>query len=147
MDRLMRWQVMVGLGLIFASEYFANLPFSVYPHADFWRNSPALILIRVGVMLLLLGIAYLWTEFRPAPGWSWILDLGKTSLMVYWVHVMLVYGVLAVVVNRSLTPAGSVLAAIVVTAMMIALAAIRLWQKARRAVSWKAATTVAGGVV
>ena len=39
--------------------------------------------------------AYLWTEYGAAARWSWMQCLGKTSLMVYWVHVMLVYGNIA----------------------------------------------------
>ena len=48
------------------AEYVSNLPYSVYTHSDFWPNSPALILIRVGIMLLLLAGAYLWTQYARA---------------------------------------------------------------------------------
>jgi hypothetical protein len=146
MDRLMQWFVLVGFGLIFTSEYFANLPWSVYAKADFWRNSPALILIRVGIILLMLAGAYLWTGLRGASGWSWIESLGKTSLLVYWVHVALVYGGIATPLKRSLTPAGSGLAAIGVTLLMVALSEIRLRHVARHLMRWRAATKVAGTV-
>ena len=81
-----------GFVLVFTAQYFSNIPYSVYPKSDFWRDSPALILIRVGIMLLMMAGAYLWTEFCMGTTWSWMLCFGKTSLMVYWVHVMLVYG-------------------------------------------------------
>jgi uncharacterized membrane protein len=144
MDRLMQWLVLVGFGLIFASEYFVNLPWSVYAKSDFWRNSPALILIRVGIILLMLAGAYLWTGLRAASRWNWIESLGKTSLLVYWVHVALVYGGLATPLKRSLTPAGSALAVVVVTLLMVALSEIRLRYRARHSMRWRAATTVAG---
>jgi uncharacterized membrane protein len=144
MDNLIRWLVLGGGALIFSARYFANLPFSVYPSSDFWTNSPALIFIRVGVMLLMLAGAYLWTRRRTGPGWSWMQNLGKTSLPVYWVHVTLVYGGLTTSLKRALTPAGSVLAAIVVTLLMTILSEVWLQRKARRIVRWKAATTVAG---
>jgi uncharacterized membrane protein len=144
MDRLMQWFVLLGFGLIFTAEYFANLPWSVYTKSDFWRNSPALILIRVGIILVMLAGAYLWTGLRDASGWSGIESLGKTSLLAYWVHVTLVYGGLATPIKRTLTPAGSALAAIVVTLLMVALSEVRLRSRARHLVRWRAATTVAG---
>jgi hypothetical protein len=144
MDRLMQWFVLLGFGLIFTSEYFANLPWSVYAKSDFWKNSPALILIRVGIILAMLAGAYLWTGLRAASGWSWIESLGKTSLLVYWVHVTLVYGGLATPIKRTLTPTGSTLAAIIVTLLMLALSEIRLRSRARHLMRWRAATTVAG---
>jgi hypothetical protein len=143
-ERLMQWLVLVGFALIFTSEYFANLPWSVYAKADFWRNSPALILIRSGIILLMLAGAWLWTGLRAGSGWSWIQTLGKTSLLVYWVHVALVYGKLADPLKRALTPAGSALAAIIVTLLMLALAELRLRLRARQVMRWRASTTVAG---
>ena len=144
MDRLMQWSVLVGLGLIFGSLYFANLPYSVYASADFWRNSPALILIRVGISLLLLASGYLWTEFCARGAWSWMQNLGKTSLLVYWVHIMLVYGNIAAVLKRALTVSQTAAATVGVTMLMALLAEIRLRWKARKVARWKAATTVAG---
>jgi uncharacterized membrane protein len=144
MDRLMQWLVLLGFGLIFSSEYFVSLPWSVYAKSDFWRNSPALILIRVGIISLMLAGAYLWTGLRAAPGWSWIESLGKTSLLVYWVHVTLVYGAVATPLKRALTPAGSALAAFGVTLLMVALSEVRLRSRARHLMRWRAATTVAG---
>jgi uncharacterized membrane protein len=126
MDSLMRWLVLSGMGILIAAEYFANLPFSLYAASDFWRNSPALIFIRLGIILVMLAAAYLWTEYLAGEGWSWMRNLGKTSLLVYWVHVMLVYGVAAAPLKRSLTPAGSAVAALAVLLLMITLAELRL---------------------
>src|SRR6185312_1345301 len=47
LDQLMQWGMLVAFALVFGGEYFANLPYSVYADSDFWRNSPALIVIRV----------------------------------------------------------------------------------------------------
>ena len=144
MDRLMQWAVLLGFGLIFGAQYFANLPYSVYSHSDFWRNSPALILIRVGIALVLLAGAYLWTEYCSKRGWSWVENFGKTSLLVYWVHVMLVYGALTNPIRRALTVSQAALATIMVILLMIGLAEIRLRWRARQAERWRMATTAAG---
>jgi len=144
MDRLMQWGVLFALALVLCAEYVANLPFSLYAHSDFWRNSPALIFIRVGISLLLLASAYLWTQFGARLSWSWMQNLGKTSLMVYWVHVMLVYGDIVKPLKRALTVPQAALATAVVTMLMIALAEARLRWKERRLARWRAETTAAG---
>lgn len=144
LDRVMQWAVLIGFGLVFGSEYFAGLPYSLYDQTDFWRNSPALILIRLGVILLLGAGAYLWTEFRSVQRWSWMDTMGKTSLMVYWVHVMLVYGITARPVKRALTIPESALAVALVTLLMVGLSAAWLRWKTERARERNARAAVAG---
>jgi hypothetical protein len=133
LDRIMQWFAAIGFVLVFGAQYFSNIPYSVYPHSDFWRDSPALILIRVGIMLLMMAGAYLWTEFGMGTTWSWMLCFGKTSLMVYWVHVMLVYGDVAKPFKRALSVPQTALATLLVMLAMVGLAAAWLWWKARRA--------------
>ena len=41
--------VLVGLVLVFAAQYLSNLPYSIYSESNFWTDSPALVLIRVGI--------------------------------------------------------------------------------------------------
>lgn len=144
LDRLMRWVVLIGFVLVFGARYFSNLPFSLYAHADFWRNSPGLILIRVGISLLLLAAAYLWTEFCTSRGWSWVENFGKTSLLVYWVHVALVYGNVTGGLRRALTIPQAALATGAVILLMVALAELRLRWINHKGQRWKARTTVAG---
>ena len=87
----MQWSALCGFGLLLAGQYFSNLPFSIYSHADFWLNSPALVACKLGITLLLGSGAFLWTEYF-SQGWSWVRLLGTTSLAVYWVHIELLYG-------------------------------------------------------
>jgi len=131
MDRLMQWCALIGFALIFTAQYFANIPFSIYPAPDFWRSSPSLVLIRTGISLAILASAYLWTEYGAAARWSWMQALGQTSLLVYWVHVMLVYGNIVKHWKRSLSIPQTALAFAIVTALMVALAAARLAWKNR----------------
>jgi len=144
LDRLMQWALLLAFGLVFASQYFSNLPYSVYARSDFWRNSPALIFIRVGIALILLAAAYLWTEYGVGRGWSWVENFGKTSLLVYWVHVMLVYGNLTKPLRHALTVPQAALATVGVGMLMIGLSEVRLRWRARQVQRWRAATTVAG---
>lgn len=89
-ERAMQWGVLLGGAVVGACAYCANLPFSIYPNSDYWLNSPALPLTKLGVCLIIVAFAYLWT--RHTPGWSWVRQLGTTSLLVYWVHIELIYG-------------------------------------------------------
>ena len=91
-ERAMQWAALLGGGLILACQYFANLPYTVYAKSDFWLNSPAQVLTKVGVILLMLALAFLWTRYGAKDGWSWVRQFGTTSLLVYWVHIELVYG-------------------------------------------------------
>jgi len=91
-NRVMQWSALLGFGLVFGGRYFADLPFSVYAQSEFWLNSPALVACKLGIALLLGAFVYLWCEYLAAGNWSWVRQLGTTSLLVYWVHVDLEYG-------------------------------------------------------
>lgn len=133
LDRLMQWSALGGLALIVTAHYFANIPFSIYTVDDFWRSGPSLVFIRTGVSLALLSAAYVWTAYLAAPRWSWMQALGKTSLLVYWVHIMLVYGNIMKGYKRTMSIPATFLAVCVVVALMVALAAARLAWKDRGA--------------
>ncbi len=138
-ERLMQWSVLIGFALVFTAQYFSNVPYSLYPRSNFWTDSPSLILIRTGIIFLLMAAAYLWTEYCAGSGWSWMQALGKTSLMAYWIHVMLVYGQLANPFRRALDIPHAGAAAVSVTALMSALAGAKLWWGARNVQPRKAA--------
>ena len=90
-NRVMQWSAVLGFALLLGGQYFSNLPYSLYAHSDFWLNSPALVSCKLGVALLLASGAFLWTEYLSV-GWSWVRQLGTSSLVVYWVHIELTYG-------------------------------------------------------
>jgi uncharacterized membrane protein len=133
MDRLMQWGVLLGFGMVFISQYFSSLPYSIYPKSNFWTDSPALISIRTGICLLMMAGAYLWTEYGARKVWSWMETLGKNSLMVYWVHVMIVYGGLIKPIKRKLNIPQVVVATLIVTTLMVVMSVLWLRWKAHRA--------------
>jgi uncharacterized membrane protein len=91
LERAVQWAAILGVALIVASEYLSNMPFSLYSKSDYWLNSPWLIFTKLGVVLLVLAFAFLWTR-HSQNSWSWIRQFGTTSLLVYWVHIELMYG-------------------------------------------------------
>ena len=131
MERTIQWAVLAGLAMIAGGQYFSNIPYSIYQKSNFWIDSPALIVIRVGLILTIMAAAYLWTEFGAEKGWSWVESMGKTSLMVYWVHVVLVYGRLADPWKKALSIPQATAATLAVMILMLALSAVRLRWKAR----------------
>jgi fucose 4-O-acetylase-like acetyltransferase len=139
-ERLMQWSVLIGFALVFSGQYFSSIPYSIYTKSSFWTDSPALILIRVGISLLLMSGSYLWTEYGAGAGWSWVQTLGRNSLMVYWVHVMLVYGDIIKPLKRALWIPQSALATLAVVLLMIALSLAWTWWKSRKIERWRATT-------
>ena len=118
-NRVMQWSALLGFGLVFAGRYFADLPFSVYSRSEFWLNSPALVACKLGIALLLASFAYLWSDFLAAGSWSFVRQLGTTSLVVYWVHVDLEYGPWFAAYRQTLTVPQVLLSALSMIVCMI----------------------------
>ncbi|MCS6953597.1 MAG: heparan-alpha-glucosaminide N-acetyltransferase domain-containing protein [Bryobacterales bacterium] len=129
-----RWAphtAVTGLALIVGGRMLADLPFSPYPRSDFWLDSPLLVGIKLGVILLVLAGAYWWTEHRGAR-WSWVQQLGTTSLLVYWVHTELVYGRWLYFWKNALTLTQAACAAAAVIAAMLVLSILKTqWRQLR----------------
>ncbi len=89
-----------GFVLAFLCQYISNLPYGLYPNSEFWLDSPCLTLIKCGVILMVCSFAFFWNEWAPrlreAAGSSLRSSiprqLGTTSLLIYWVHIEIVYG-------------------------------------------------------
>ncbi len=92
MSRVMLWFLAIGIGLSVIAHQLSNLPYSIYSKSEFWLNSPGLILIKLGIVLAILALAFLWVNLAAPQRWSIFRQLGTTSLLVYWVHIELVYG-------------------------------------------------------
>ncbi len=120
-DRMMQWCAIAGGVLIFGGRYFAEIPYSLYPKSEFWLDSPTLIFIKLGILLWLLTFAFIWTRYAAPGGWSWVRQLGTTSLLVYWVHVELVYGRWLWMWKENLDLAQSAAMAVAVTVAMLLL--------------------------
>jgi uncharacterized membrane protein len=72
-------------GALYADRH---LP-AVYEAYDFWYTSPSYTALKAGVALVVLAAACLLDKL---PGPSALRQLGRTSLLVYWVHLEIVYG-------------------------------------------------------
>jgi len=128
----MQWLGGAGIAIAFGAWYLSNLPYSIYPHTDFWKDSPGLIFIKLGVLLIILAFGYAWNLGLREAQWSIVRQFGVTSLLVYWVHVELVYGRWFWFFKESLTVPQTVTAAIVVTILMLIVSLVRTnWSRIR----------------
>jgi uncharacterized membrane protein len=129
LERAMQWCALLGIVIIIAARYTASLPFSIYPKSEFWLDSPAQVLIKQGVTMVILAFAWVWIQHAAAPGWSWVRQFGTTSLLVYWVHIELVYGRWLPFCKENLDVGQTALAAVIVIALMLLLAAAKTYRK------------------
>jgi hypothetical protein len=91
--QFMRILAMAGAGFVLGGLLASALPVHVYPAQNFWFTSPAYFFIRAGILMLLAAGAWLLAGLlgtRRAP--KALVVLGIESLMVYVVHLLIVYG-------------------------------------------------------
>jgi uncharacterized membrane protein len=115
-----------GILLVFTSKVLDSLGLNIYPAYDYWRTSPSFFIIRVGILLLLTTAAYAWCRWGPGEwGFSPMIQLGRTSLLVYWVHIELVYGKFAILPHRSQNVLGASAGLLAIFIAMLALSLLR----------------------
>ncbi len=96
----------VGLATLAAAgiavAYWAALQPSIYPpgQSTFWGASPTFFFMRLGVVTALVPVCWALRAVMPARLGLGLASLGAASLFVYWVHVELVYGGIAVLLKR-----------------------------------------------
>jgi len=98
--RVIVWLALLGPALV-ATGYGLSLLPPIYRETSFWTSSPTFFVLRVGVLVAAIPIAYAWTT--TVRGRSPIQELGIASLFVYWIHVEMVYGFLTWPIHRRLT--------------------------------------------
>jgi uncharacterized membrane protein len=88
---LMKRTILSGVALIVVCVAIARMPFHVYPNHDFWKVNPAMLLIRLGFILLVTsGLFFLERSVTISSRIPTI--LGRESLAIYVVHLVIVYG-------------------------------------------------------
>jgi uncharacterized membrane protein len=132
MQRTMLWMMAIGMALAAFAHHLYSLPYSIYPKVDFWLDSPGLITIKLGFVLCLLALAYLWVNLASAQRWSLFRQLGTTSLLVYWVHIELVYGRWFGLWKESLSVAQVAVYTVLLIALMTLLSVLRTRYKSVR---------------
>jgi uncharacterized membrane protein len=120
-----------GFALIYLARFLDSRKLQIYPVFDFWHTSPEFFMIRLGLLLLLTVVGYAWCRWGPGQwGFSPLIQLGKTSLLVYWVHIEFVYGRFSILPRHSQSILGASRGLLIIFLSMLALSALRLMMKA-----------------
>ncbi len=128
--------VAAGGILAYASGAAMSLsPAFEYGFFDYSLTSPHFFLIRLGWILLILYGAYKWSVRENRSRWSPLGVLGQSSLVVYWVHIEIVYGRLFHGFSRSLELSDALAHLFWMVPLMVVLASARD-VRAERIVRW-----------
>lgn len=100
---------------IIAIAYALSFRPSIYANANFWTSSPTFFFMRFGLSTALLPIAWAIDRFHVLARRRWrtlfaapdvpgrvITTMGRSSLFVYWIHVEMAYGAVALPLRRSM---------------------------------------------
>ena len=118
----------VGLAMVAAVKLQRRLdPYLIRYTSDLAQQmGPDTFIYRLGWIGVLALPAYLMTRLWPPPRFSMMRVFGQTSLLVYWVHVELVYGLTLKHFANRLSMAEATVAYVLMTAAMLGLAVLQL---------------------
>ena len=136
-----------GLGIVacYASVLFDSSHARLYAVYDYWHSNPDFLLMRCGILLMILFLVYAWCRWGLAQkGFSPIIQLGNTSLLVYWVHIEFVYGRFSILPKGQCSALKATGGLITIFLAMLILSLIRTnWKKWRAKASLKSSAGVA----
>jgi uncharacterized membrane protein len=91
-----------GVAACVAAQLFDSSAIHLYAVYDYWHSSPNFLLMRCGILLVILCLVHAWCRWGFAQaGFSPVIQLGTTSLLVYWVHIEFVYGGMSILPKRA----------------------------------------------
>jgi uncharacterized membrane protein len=115
------------------SVFFDSSSIHLYAVYDYWHSNPNFFLMRCGILLIILFLVYAWCRWGLAQkGFSPIIQLGKTSLLVYWVHIEFVYGRFSILPKGQCSALRATAGLIMIFLAMLGLSLARTTWKKRR---------------
>ena len=121
-----------GVLLFALGAWLDARPTQLYAVYDFWHTSPNFFLMRAGVLLGIVFGAYAWCRWGAAQkGFSPVIEMGRTSLFVYWAHIEFVYGRFSILGKREQSILSATAGILIIFAAMVLLATIRNRMKGR----------------
>jgi uncharacterized membrane protein len=127
-----------GVLACFASVQLDAVLWHFYSVYDYWHTSPNFFLMRCGILLIILFLVYAWCRWGVAQvGFSPIIQLGKTSLLVYWVHIEFVYGRFSIFPKHRCGVLQATIGLLLIFLSMVVLSLLRTTWKKRSAKTQK----------
>jgi uncharacterized membrane protein len=129
-----------GAIAILAARQLDHSSFHLYSTYDYWHTSPNFLMMRAGLLLVIAFLSYAWCRWGLATrGFSPLIQLGQTSLLVYWVHIEFVYGRYSLLPKRAQTIPTASRGLLEIFLFMLILSLLRTridWKK----INWKKTT-------
>jgi surface polysaccharide O-acyltransferase-like enzyme len=121
----------IGAAAIVAAWLFDHSSIHLYSTYDYWHTSPNFLMMRIGMLLVIALLSYVWCRWVLAKLGSWatrfspLIQLGQTSLLVYWVHIEFVYGRFSLLPKRAESIAGATRGLVEIVLFMLILSVLR----------------------
>ena len=129
-----------GAIAILAARQFDHSSVHLYSVYDYWHTSPNFLMMRIGLLLVIAFLSYAWCRWGLATrGFSPLIQLGQTSLLVYWVHIEFVYGRFSLLPKRAETVSTASRGLLEIFLFMLILSLVRTridWKR----IDWKKIT-------
>jgi|SRR5579871_1702511 len=115
-----------GAALVALGLWLDSRAVQVYSVYDFWHTSPNFFLARTGVVLAIVFLAYAWCRWGAGEfGFSPLIEMGRCSLLIYWVHIEFVYGGFSILPKRAVGISTATCGLLTIFVSMTVLAALR----------------------
>ena len=123
----------IGLAAAALSMILDSSSIHLYAVYDYWHSSPNFLLMRCGILLVILSLIYAWCRWGFAQkAFSPLIQLGQTSLLVYWVHIEFVYGRFSILPKRDSTIEQASFGLLAIFLAMLLLSLLRTrWKKSK----------------
>ena len=127
-ERRLQWALLASGVIGMVAAYALSFRPSIYANANFWTSSPTFFFIRLGFNTVMLPVAWGIDRFHAfvrgiatlppdVPG-RVITTLGRSSLFVYWIHVEIAYGSMALPLRRALPLEWSLIGTVLLCAFL-----------------------------
>jgi uncharacterized membrane protein len=114
--------VLIAVGAPLSAMHVLEVPTPI--------DSAPFLLWRTGVMILAFAASWVLVGRRPLDAWRPLVVFGQHSLLIYWIHVELCYGVFSYAIHRSLPLAVSFHAYLALSLALLGAAVV--WQRRAR---------------
>ena len=130
--------VSIVVGLVLTSTVglvrYLNPTIILYPSEVVQQMGPGTFFHRLGIIATLSGIGFFWCRFLRGR-FSVLRQLGRTSLLIYWVHIEFCYGSFVYALRGRFQLIGATLLVLALTALMLGLSWLKT-RYSRAAVEW-----------